>query len=336
VPPLVLAVGTRLTRRMGSHSLRPTLLPLIERSREAIRLSTGVLPPRVLLTENRLDLPPDAFQIFLDAVPLPAVVVNEDERLFSGPPEILERCGIAGRAAVHPVSGKPATWLARRDWPTAERAGAPLWTPTEYIGSHVDAVIRRRLWTMIGHQQAFDMVDREMPEIATGLRRDPSVLTGLVLIMQNLLEEDVPVLPLRPIVETFVTLRATATDRLRILQAIRLIPDLRARLPGNTEGACCITVPAPLEEEIETAIRMSDGVEYLLMDPDRIQQALALVEQRLDAHPDATAIVVENARIRRFVRKLVELRFPRLFAISRDELLPDRQAHVVSTMGAGA
>jgi tetratricopeptide (TPR) repeat protein len=334
VPPLVLAVGTRLTRWLGGHSLRPTLLPLIERARETIRLSTGVLPPRTLLTENRFDLPPDAFQIVLDAVPLPAVVMNEDERLFAGPRETLAACGVAGRAAIHPWSGQPATWLVRRDWPTVAHAGEALWTPAEYVASQVDAVMRKHLWTTIGHQQTFEMVHREMPEIATVLRRDPGVLTVLVLVIQNLLEEQVPALPFRPIVETVVTLQSATPDRLRILQAVRLLPDVRPRLPGNGEGNYCFTVPEWLEEEIGAAIQMADNMEYLMMEPERVQQALALVGQHLADHPDATAIVVENARIRRFARKLFELEYPRLFVISRDELLPGRQAHVVNTTGA--
>ena len=38
----------------------------------------------------------------------------------------------------------------------------------------------------------------------------------------------------------------------------------------------------------------------------------------------AAAVVVANARIRRFARKLIELEFPSMFVLSEEELLPER------------
>ena len=58
--------------------------------------------------------------------------------------------------------------------------------------------------------------------------------------------------------------------------------------------------------------------------PEPPQRVLALVRRAAAVHPDSAAVVVANARIRRFARKLIELEFPSMFVLSEEELLPER------------
>jgi type III secretory pathway component EscV len=166
------------------------------------------------------------------------------------------------------------------------------------------------------------MVKREMPERGAALMEDSSALSGLVQVLRNLVEEKVPVLAIRSIVEVFLELHPHGTPRIDILRAVRLLPDVRCGLPGNGQPTSYFCLPDSTEAEIARSIAVVDGVPFVSMDPEAIQRALTLVRGWVQSQVEATTLVVRNAAIRRFARRLVELEFPGVMVLSQEELLP--------------
>ncbi len=322
VPPLVVGIGLRLSRWLDDDRLRQTFHDAIDGARDAVRAATGILPSPVLLTDRRPDIDLDAYTIFVDLVPFASVTLNEDERLFPGPVDALVSIGISARTAANPFDGSAAAWVPRQHWSLLERSGRPLWTTVDHIAWHVRFAMTKHLRSFVGHQATIEMVEREMPEQRAALLRDSSALSGLVQVLRNLVDERVPVLDLRSIVETFLELHPHGTPRIDILKVIRLLPDVRRRLPGNGQPTSYFCLPGATEDEIARSITVADGVPYLWMDPAAIERTLALVRGWVHSQVDATTLVVNNAAIRRFARRLVELEFPGLMVLSRDELLP--------------
>ena len=80
---------------------------------------------------------------------------------------------------------------------------------------------------------------------------------------------------------------------------------------------------AGFEEKINGSIQVVDSESYLALEPEDTQRCLKLVREKINSRPDLkpVALLVENGAIRRFVRRLVELEFPYLFVLSREELL---------------
>lgn len=327
VPPLVLALGWVLSRWVGGAALRPHLLDAIDRERHAIATSLGVPPPAVILADRRPDVGPDSYVIEVDSIPLVTGTLREEERLFPGSLDELSASGVLGRSAVDPSSGRQAAWVARQDWSLVEGLGRPLWTGTEYIARRLGSVMRTHLHLFHGHQRTMEMIEAHVPEAAGAFSRDAALLGALVLVLGNLLEEGAPLVPFRPIVETFLTLRAAGRERLEILRAARLLPGIREQLPGNTRSGSLAPLPADVEREIEASIQTIDSIPFLAMEPERTRQLLAMVRQHAGGSALA-GIVVANPLIRRYVRKVVELEFPSLPVISREELAPGREAAV--------
>jgi tetratricopeptide (TPR) repeat protein len=322
VPPLVVGIGLRLSGWLDSDRLRETFHDAIDRAREAVRAATGILPPPVLLTDRRPDIELDAYTVFVDLVPFASATLNEDERLFPGPVDALVSAGVSARTAANPFDGRAAAWVSREHWSSLERSGRPLWTTIDYIAWHVRFAMTKHLRSFVGHQQTLEMVEREMPEQGAALLRDFRALSGLVQVLRNLVDERVPVLALRSIVETFRELHPHGTQRLDMLKAIRLLPDVRPRLPGNEQPTSYFCLPDATEDEIARSIAVADGVPYLQMDPAAVERTLALIRSWVHSQIDATTLVVRNAAIRRFARRLVELEFPGVMVLSQDELLP--------------
>jgi tetratricopeptide (TPR) repeat protein len=279
IPPLMLAMGTALSLRLDEGNLRQTFLEATDARRLTIQQSLGVLPPRVVLTEYRLDIEQDTYQIIVSGVPLANVSTNKDDRI-------------------------------------------------DDITSHLAAVIRKYLHLFVGHQQTLDMVERRAPERASTLRGEPMALSALVLLLRTLLEEVVPVVAFEDILESFLDAYAARAPRLEILQSARLLPRVRAHLPGNTEPGPCLQLPADAEEQLLNAIRVDDSGSYLAMGPELSQPILAVVKRAIALHEDAAAIVVIKPEVRRFARKLIDLEFPFIPVLSYEELLPERTGSV--------
>lgn len=322
VHPLVVGIGLRLSQWLDDDHLRETFHDAIDRARDAVRAATGILPPPVLLTDRRPDIELDTYSIFVDLVPFASVTLNEDERLFPGPVDGLIAVGISARTAVNPFDGSAAAWVTRQHWSMVERSGRPLWSIIDYIACHVRVAMTRHLRSFVGHQQTLEMVKREMPERGAALMEDSSALSGLVQVLRNLVEEKVPVLAIRSIVEVFLELHPHGTPRIDILRAVRLLPDVRCGLPGNGQPTSYFCLPDSTEAEIARSIAVVDGVPFVSMDPEAIQRALTLVRGWVQSQVEATTLVVRNAAIRRFARRLVELEFPGVMVLSQEELLP--------------
>jgi type III secretory pathway component EscV len=151
----------------------------------------------------------------------------------------------------------------------------------------------------------------------------------LVTVLRNLIDEFVPLMPFRGIVETFSRLRAGGAARLEILRAVRCLHEVRPRLPGNNDSHSFYQLASALEEKFAHSIQILDSLPYLAMDPEITQRILKTIRDIVASHIQAVALVVENPAIRRFVRKLVELEFSYLFVLSAEELLPGLEAKII-------
>jgi type III secretion protein V len=175
-----------------------------------------------------------------------------------------------------------------------------------------------------------DMLESSLPDMHKQMRDNPVELSILVAVLKNVVEEFTPIIPFRVIIDTFRRLRAQGAERLDILRAIRLLPEIRPQLPGNDCPAYFYSLGARFEEKIAGAIQVVDSESYLALEPEDTKRCLKLVREKILCNPDlkSVTLLVENGAIRRFVRRLVELEFPYLFVLSREELLSGLEARV--------
>jgi type III secretory pathway component EscV len=261
--------------------------------------------------------------ILLDDAPLVGGTTPPDGRLYPGPLEDLASLGVSGEATINPQTGEAAVWVAQVHWKDLYADGKNLWDSTEYLTRHLETVIRKNLGEFVGHQETMDMLEGSLPDAHRQMRDNPVELSILVAVLKNLVEEFAPIIHFRAIIDTFRRLRAQGAERLDILRAIRLLPEIRPDLPGNDCPCYFYSLGARFEEKINGSIQVIDSESYLALEPEDTQRCLKLVREKINSRPDLKPMVllVENGAIRRFVRRLVELEFPYLFVLSREELL---------------
>jgi tetratricopeptide (TPR) repeat protein len=294
----------------------------------AVNESMGIRLPEVQVRTNP-DVRPNEYRFLLNDVPLVTGTLPEDRRLFAASPEELTAIGVQCEAAVNPQNGNSAAWVLREDWPKAEAAGKELWETQNFLVRHLYSSIQRHLPDFVGHQETMELLDTSLPEAARTMRNNRHELSALVVVLRNLVEEFVPLFPLRGIVETFSRLRASGSARLEILRAVRSLPEIRPRLIGNNDSTSFYRLAPALEEEFARSIQIIDSIPYLAMDPETTQRILKTIRDMVRRHTHSVALLVGNPSIRRFVRRLVELEFPHLFVLSGEELLPGLEARII-------
>lgn len=192
-------------------------------------------------------------------------------------------------------------------------------------------LLRGRLADFVGHQEVMDQLERRMPDAAARLRSDPVALSGLVAVLRTLIDERVPLLELSTIVRRFLAMWPKDGDRLAVVDAVRRMEAVRPMLPGNQPGTRLIEVGAPCERLIAGSIQLEDAMPYLSMPPSDTQRCLAAVRAVLPGEGEA-ALLVADARVRRFLRRLVELEFPSLPVVARDELAAPVDGRVIGSL----
>ena len=294
----------------------------------AVDGSMGIRLPEVRVRTNP-DFRPNEYTFLLNEIPLVTGTLPENRRLFAASPEELTAIGVPWEAAINPQNGNPAAWVLREDWPKAEAAGKELWETQNFLVRHLYSSIQKHLLDFVGHQETMELLEASWPEAAREMRNNRHELSVLVIVLRNLVEEFVPLLPLRGIVETFCRLRASGSARLEILRAVRRLPEVRPRLIGNNDSTSFYRLAPALEEEFARSIQIIDSIPSLVMNPETSGRILRTIRDMATRHTHSVALVVGNPSIRRFVRKLVELEFPHLFVLSGEELLPGLEAGIV-------
>ena len=332
VSPITVEIGGGLILQIQRETPELKGLPGLEDrmsvAPRAVHESMGIRLPEVLVRTNP-DLRPNEYKFLLNDIPLATGTLPEHRRLFAASPEELTAIGVRCEPAINPQNGNSAAWVLRDDWPKVEAAGKELWETQNLLVRHLYSSIQKHLPGFVGHQETMEMLETSFPEAARTLRDNRHELSALVIVLRNLVEEFVPLFPLRGIVETFSRLRASGTARLEILRAIRCLPEVRPRLIGNNDTTSFYRLAPALEEAFADSIQIVDSLPCLAMNPETTQRILRTIRDMAARHTHSVALLVGNPSIRRFVRKLVELEFPHLFVLSGEELLPGLEAGII-------
>jgi hypothetical protein len=209
-------------------------------------------------------------------------------------------------------------------------AGAPT---AEAFARGVAAVLRGQLADFVGHDELLRELQARLPATAERLRRAPAELSTLVALLRGLLDELVPLTDLAAIVQCFEAGLTEGRDRLAIMAAVRRLPAVRPLLPGNEDDCRYLQLSPDWARTVAAAIRIEQGIPTLMLDPPLTQRLLQATRTLVEAQPrHHAAVLVDDPSVRRFVRKVVELEFPRLAAIARDELLQPPDGRIVGVL----
>ncbi|MDT8387916.1 MAG: flagellar biosynthesis protein FlhA [Thiogranum sp.] len=324
------------------------LIPLVDRTqggqmmdrikgvRKKLSQELGFLVQPVHIRDN-LELAPSAYRILLMGVPVGEADIYPDRELAINPGQVFGT--LQGIATKDPAFGLDAVWINRSDRDNAQTLGYTVVDASTVVATHLSELLQSHAHELIGHeevQQLLDVLSRAAPKLVEDLI--PNTLSiGVVLkVLQNLLEERIPVRDMRTIAETLAEAGARSQDPGGLTAAARVAlgRSIVQHINGMEPSVPVITLDPSLEQILQRSIQaVSDGgagIEPGLA--ERMHRSLIASVQRQEA-AGQPAILLVAPPIRPWLAKLVRYSIPGLHVLAYNEIPDNKQIKVVANIG---
>ncbi|HFD80866.1 MAG TPA: flagellar biosynthesis protein FlhA [Gammaproteobacteria bacterium] len=324
------------------------LIPLVDRNqggqmmdrikavRKKLSQELGFLIQPVHIRDN-LELAPTAYRILLMGVPVGEAEIHPDRELAINPGRVFGT--LEGIETRDPAFGLEAVWIQPSQRDQAQTLGYTVVDASTVVATHLSELLQGHAHELIGHeevQQLLDVLAKSAPKLVEDLV--PNTLSiGVVLkVLQNLLEERIPVRDMRTIAETLAEYGPRSQDPGALTAAVRvaLSRSIIQHINGMGPEVQVITLDPSLEQILQSSIQAVSeggaGIEPGLA--ERMHASLADSAARLEASGQ-TPILLVTPPIRPWLAKLVRHSIPGLHVLAYNEIPDNKQIKVVANIG---
>ncbi len=324
------------------------LIPLVDRAqggqmmdrikgvRKKLSQELGFLVQPVHIRDN-LELAPNAYRIMLMGVPVGESEIYPDRDLAINPGRVFGT--VQGIETRDPAFGLEAVWIPTSERDNAQTLGYTVVDASTVVATHLSELLQGHANELIGHeevQQLLDVLSRTAPKLVEDLV--PGTLSiGVVLkVLQNLLEERIPVRDMRTIAETLAEFGSRSQDPGALTAAARVAlgRSIIQHINGMGPEVQVITLDPSLEQILQTSIQAVSeggaGIEPGLA--ERMHQSLVESVRRQESAGQPSILLVTPA-IRPWLAKLVRHSIPGLQVLAYNEIPDNKQIKVVANIG---
>ena len=338
VDMLGLEVGYRLIplvdRNQGGQ-----LLARIKGVRKKLSQDLGFLMPSVHIRDN-LDLAPNVYRITLMGVGVAEAEVYADRELAINPGQVFgEIKGIAGK---DPAFGLEAVWIEPAQKDQAQSLGYTVVDASTVVATHLNQIMHKHAHELLGHeevQQLLQVLAKASPKLAEELVPGTISLSGLLKVLQGLLQEQVPVRDIRTIAEAIANQASKSQDPGAMIGAVRvaLSRSIVQSIVGLDVELPVITLDPKLEQMLLGSIQKAGqgGEDGIMLEPgmaEKLQRSLAEAVQRQEMQ-GKPAILLVAGPVRNMMAKFVRYAAPGTHVLSYQEIPDNKQVTIVATVG---
>ena len=324
------------------------LIPLVDRNqggelmnrikgvRKKLSQELGFLVQPVHIRDN-LDLGPTTYRISLHGVPIGEAEIHPDRDLAINPGRVFG--SLQGIDTRDPAFGLEAVWIdpAQRDH--AQTLGYTVVDASTVVATHLSEILQSHAHELIGHeevQQLLDVLARNAPKLVEDLVPGTLSLGLLLKILQNLLEEQIPIRDIRTIAETLAEHAPKSQDPVALTAAVRvaLSRSIVQQLVGPVEEIPVVVLDPNLEQILQHTLQPSEegGVGFEPGLAEQLQQALAETARQQEMAGQQSILLVAAA-IRPWMARFARHSVPGMRVLSYNEIPDNRKIKVVATVG---
>lgn len=194
------------------------------------------------------------------------------------------------------------------------------------ITNDLQVAIGKRASDLVGIQEVqgmLDQLERAYPALVRNVTPKPVSLGLLTDILRRLVEEGVSIRPMREILESLATYAPQEKDPVQLTELVRA--SLRRQITHKhaRDGVLPVVMLDPaIEDAIRESIQHTNTGSFLAMQPDIAKEVIATIQRTCAARPDAPLLLTQ-ADVRRFLRRLIEVDLPDAVVLSYQELAPE-------------
>lgn len=312
------------------------LLSRIKGVRRKLSQELGFLVPAVHIRDN-LDLDPNVYRITLMGVTIGEAEIRHDRDLAINPGQVFGK--VEGIETVDPAFGLEAVWIEAKNRDKAQSLGYTVVDAATVVATHISQLLNNNAAQLLGHEETqnlLEMIGKNYPKLVDGLVPDKMSLSVLTKVLQNLLNENVPIRDIRSILQTLVEYAPKSQDPDVLTAACRIA--LRRFIVQDAVGSVpeipVITLAPELEQMLQQSMQ-SAGNEGAGIEPglaERMQTSLAEAHknQELEGEP---SILLTSGMLRSVLSRFLKHSVPGLVILSYQEIPEEKQIKIVSSVG---
>ncbi|OYZ03246.1 MAG: flagellar biosynthesis protein FlhA [Polaromonas sp. 28-63-22] len=334
VDPLGLEVGYRLISLVDSAQ-NGELLGRIKSIRKKFAQDIGFLVPVVHIRDN-LEIKPNAYVVKLKGVSIGQGEATPGQWMAINPGQV--SATLPGTPTTDPAFGLPAIWIEASLREQAQIYGYTVVDASTVVATHLNHLIHTHAAELLGRQEVQQLLDRigkESPMLIEGLVPKALSLTSVQKVLQNLLDEGVPIRDMRTILDVLAENAPAVTDTTELTSLIRLALGraiVQQIFPGNDELQV-ISLDGSLDRILLQALSNSNGLEPGLAD-NLLREAQAAMARQ--AQLGLTPVLVVQHPLRVLLARFLRRSLPQLKVLSHAEVPDTRTIKVTSTIGGKA
>jgi flagellar biosynthesis protein FlhA len=330
-----LEVGYRLIPLVDKNQ-GGQLMTRIKGVRKKLSQELGFLIPSVHIRDN-LDLNPAAYRISLMGVTVGEAEIMPEMDMAINPGRVFGT--LQGKACQDPAFGLDAVWIESGLKEHAQTLGYTVVDPATVVATHLSHLLQAHAHELFGYEDAQKILEnlaKSAPRLVEDLVPKTVPLGLVVKVLQNLLQERVPIRDMRSIAETLAEYGVKSQDPDILTSAVRasLGRLIIHEISGVQNELPVITLDYDLEQllhkSLQTAGENGAGIEPGLA--EQMHLSLQDSTQKMEMEGQAAVLLV-SSYIRPWLARFVRHSITGLHVLAYNEIPADRQIKVVSTVG---
>lgn len=246
---------------------------------------------------------------------------------------------VDGERTVDPAFGLEAVWINESQREHAQALGYTVVDSSTVLATHLSQILTNRAAQLIGYEEVqnlLDLLGKSAPRLVEGLVPDQLTLGVIVKVLQNLLNEAIPIRDIRTIVQTLAEYSTKSQDPDILTAAVRVsLKRLICQEINGIEPELPVITLVPELEQILHQTMQSSGGESTGIEPglaERLQRSLveATQQQELKGEP---AVLLTSGVLRLTLAKFVKNTIPSLRVLSYQEVPDEKQIRIVNAVG---
>ena len=327
------------------------LIPLVDREqggqlmnrikgvRKKLSQELGFLVQSVHIRDN-LDLSPNAYRITLNGVPVGEADVFVDRELAINPGKVFGE--LRGTPTKDPAFGLDAVWIEVTQRDQAQTMGYTVVDASTVVATHLSELLQTHAHELLGHDEVQKLLDN-LAEVAPKLVEDlvPKLLPLAVVlrVLQNLLQEGVPIRDMRTIAETLAEQATKSQDAGALTASVRvaLSRAIVQQVAGPIEEIPVIVLDPGLERLLQQTLANA-GEDAAGVEPGMLEQLQNAMQQTAKEQElsGQEGVLLVAAVIRPWMAKFARHSVPGMRVLSYNEIPDNRQIKVIATIGRNA
>lgn len=239
--------------------------------------------------------------------------------------------------AVHSAGSATSYWVDASQVDHLRRVGVPVRSAQQELTRRFISLAARSSQEYFGIQETknlLDAMEAKYPELLKETYRNAPV-QRIAQILQRLLAENVSIRNLKVVLEAIAQWAPKERDNILLTEHVRTALARYISERVSVDGRIHAFVLTPeTEESVRQHVKQTASGAYLQMpveDSDAILSALA-GHIATTYQPPEWAVVLTSLDVRRFVKRLIEPRFPDLNVVSFGEIADQGRVNVINTL----